>query len=230
MDRRLILGPALAAIVGVFGVAACGPMPSGLPTIGPAQTASSVTSAPATPAPATPGPVVSNPAPTCAAATRLVAVRATDPATGFPLAVEWIGLGSAADTFFTQSEVAPQIPIDPSGPASIIVALQYISAAGDRFKLTGGSLTLAFDPATGKVTGPLDTGYGKNSNQATTDTMPSQLAGTYTRPAAAGGSGMLEGTITYPDRETYQFKVVMTERQETVLPPGCQTPRPTDTL
>jgi hypothetical protein len=218
MDRRLILGLVIAALVGALGIAACGPAPSGAP----GASAAAATGPAATP---------SGPGATCTTTSQLIAVRATAADTGFPLPVEWLGLGPVDDLFFTQSEVAPRIPIDPAGPASIILALAYMDGSGDRYKLTGGSLTLAYDPATGRLSGSLDTGYGKNSNRATTDTVPSGLDAIYTRPVAAGGTGLLEGTITHPDREDYHFRVQMTEQTEAIVTgPGCATPRPTDTL
>ena len=90
-------------------------------------------------------------------------------------------------------------------------------------------MTLADDPATGRVSGPLDTGYGKISNRATTDSVPSHFDGLYTRPTAASASGTLEGTVAHVDRETYRFKIQMTElTQRLVTGPGCASPRPTD--
>lgn len=228
MNRRLIRALGIAALVCGPGFAACGPAPSGGPST--AAPGSVSTSTPvvagATPTPSVVGPTS---APTCVGTSTLVAIRATDPSTGFPVPVEWIGLGPAADTFFTLSDVAPRIPIDPLGPASITIGLQYISASGDRYALTGGSLTLAYDPANGRISGSLDTGYGRNSNRATTDTVPSQFDGVYTR-GPNPGTGLLEGTITHPNRETYRFKVQMIEEQVIALDPGCASPRPTDTL
>jgi hypothetical protein len=230
MDRRLILALGIAALVSGLGIAACGPAPSGgQPTGVPATSGASASSGVTAPAGATASPVVGGPAATCVGTPRLVAVRATAPSTGFPVPVEWIGLGPAADTFFTLSDVAPRIAIDPLGPASITIGLQYISASGDRYALTGGSVTLAYDPATGRVSGSLDTGYGKNTNRATTDTVASEFDGVYTH-GPNPGSGVLEGTITHPARETYRFKVAMVELRETLLEPGCASPRPTDTL
>lgn len=233
MDRRLILALVIAALVGAVGIAGCGPAPSGLPVASPTAGARSSAAGLPTGGPPTAVPVATpnGPAATCATTNQLIAVRATAADTGFPIPVEWLGLGPADETFFTLSDVAPRISIDPAGSASITIGLQYISGAGDRYALTGGSLDLAYDPATGRVSGPLDTGYGKNSNRATTDTVPSQFEGTYTRPAAAGGVGLLEGTVTHPDREDYHFKVQMTEVYVVLVSdPACASPRPTDTL
>jgi hypothetical protein len=237
MDRRLILGLVIAAIVaalavaafgGVFGGAAATAAPSTSATAG---AASSGAGSPTGSTPTGPVATPNGPAASCSTTNQLIAVRATAADTGFPIPVEWLGLGPGGGVFFTQSEVAPRIPIDPVGPASIIVALQYLDDSGDAYKLTGGSLNLAYDPATGRVSGSLDTGYGKNSNRATTDTVPSQFEGTYTRPSSAGAVGLLEGTITHPDREDYRFRVQMAEVIAVLTSdPACASPRPTDTL
>ena len=228
MNRRLILAMGTVAVACCLAFAACGPAASGAPAAG--APSASPTNPPvvagATPTPAVVGPTS---APSCGGTSTLVAIRATAQGTGFPMPVEWIGLGPAADTFFTLSDVAPRIPIDPLGAASITIGLQYISASGDRYAMTGGSLILAYDPANGRVSGQLATGYGKNSNRATTDTVPSQFDGLYTRGPSTG-TGVLDGAIIHPDRETYRFKVQMIEEQVTTLDPGCASPRPTDTL
>ena len=225
MNCRLSLTLAIAALVSGAGFAACGPAPSG------AQPTGTPTASVSVPAgtPASPAVTGGAPGPTCVGTSGLVAVRATERSTGFPVPVEWIGLGPDSGAFFTQSDVAPRIPIDPVGPSSITIGMQYVAAAGDRYKLTGGSLTLAYDPATGRLSGTLDTGYGKNANRATTDTVPSQFEGVYTRGPDPGG-GVLEGTITHPDRETYRFRVRMVEQEENTVAPGCASPRPTDSL
>jgi hypothetical protein len=167
------------------------------------------------------------PAPTCVETNQLVAVRATAADTGFPLPVEWTRLGPVGDLFLTLSDVSPTIPLDGSAPAAITVGLSYLTG-GDRVAFTASSVTLAYDPATGDVTGDVATGYGKNSNRATTDTAPSAFTGTLRRAGASGGNGTLEGSIAHRAR-TFAFKVPTTEKTVVVaMGPGCASARPSD--
>ena len=219
MDRRLILGLTIAAIVGALGIAALGGM------FGPARFIPTPSPAVVAPSATVPGSPAAAASPSCAVSRALLAERAKAADTGFPVPVEWLGIGPADEVHFTQSDVSPRIPIDPLGPASITVALQYIDGAGDRYKLTGGSVALAYDPATGRLSGQLDTGYGKNSNRATTDTVPSKFDGTYARQTNPAG-GVLEGSITHPDRATYRFKLMLSEQEFTIIP--CVTTQQTD--
>ncbi len=154
-------------------------------------------------------------------------MRATDPTTGFPIKVAWTNLGPTGDLFVTLSDVSPTIAISPAGPGALTLGLSYLTG-GDRFALTAGAVALAYDPATGGVTGALATGYGKNSNRAAPDAQPSQLVATLVRPAG-GANGSLTGTITHAGRRDYQFKVEMTEKTIQVASgPGCPSARPTD--
>src|SRR6185295_19066307 len=107
---------------------------------------------------------------------RLVAMKATAPDTGFALPVTWTNLGPAGDLFFWLNDVTPEIPLQPAGPAVLRVGLGYFTG-GDRIAFTANSATLTYDPATGKVSGDVATGYGKNSNRATTDAQPSRFEG-----------------------------------------------------
>ncbi len=85
-----------------------------------------------------------------------------------------------------------------------------------------------YDPATGDVTGDVATGYGKNSNRATTDPQPSQFSGTLIR-GSASANGSFSGTITHAGRRDYAFRVETTEKTIQVASgPGCPSTRPTD--
>jgi hypothetical protein len=233
----VLLGAGLLALSGAFSPTTAPTAPSGSaqPTGSPSGSAAAVATASgaapatsATPGPSAAGPAAT-PAATCVQVAQLVAVRASDPATGFPVKVAWTNLGPAGDLFLTLSDVAPTIPITPAGPAALTVGLGYMTG-GDRFALTAGSLTLVYDPATGAVTGDVATGYGKNSNRATTDAQPSQLVATLVRPAG-GANGSLTGTISHAGRRDYQFTVEMAEKTIQVgSGPGCPSARPTDAL
>lgn len=170
---------------------------------------------------ASPGPSAS-----CVVESRLVAMRAVAADTGFPVPVTWTALGPADDLFFSLNDVTPTIPLEPAGPASLIVGLGYFTG-GDRFAFTASSVTLAYDPATGRVTGDVRTGYGKNSNRATTDTPPAPFEGTLTR-GTGGANGTFVGSIAHHAR-TFAFRMEMTEKTVQVASgPGCTATSPTD--
>jgi len=235
MDRRPILVVAVAAVlVGVGLVALVGgsagtpttstasgsPLPSGSAAGLPAGSGS-----PSVPA----GSAVASvrPAPTCVETSLVVAVRALAADTGFPIPVRWTGLGPADDLFLTLSDVAPTIPITPPGPASITLGLGYMTG-GDRIAFTAGSVSLSYDPASGRVSGNVDTGYGKNSNRATKDPAPSRFEGVLTRAAAASANGVLTGSIAHSAR-SFEFRIEMTEKTiQVAVGPGCTSARPTD--
>lgn len=167
-----------------------------------------------------------SPAASCALEPRLVAMRATAPDTGFPLPVKWTNLGPAGDLFFALNDVTPQIPLEPAGPATLIVGLGYFTG-GDQFAFTASSVALAYDPATGRVGGDVRTGYGKNSNRATTDAQPSRFEGMLTR-GTGGANGLLTGSIAHHAR-TFAFRVEMSEKTVQVATgPGCTSTSPTD--
>ena len=225
----VVLGVILVALSGVLS-STNGPAGSAAPSASRAPLATA--SAPAAIASSTP-PASSSPlasvgaAPTCVEIDQIVIVRALDPATNFPVKVAWTGLGPADDLFLTLSDVSPTIPITPAGPAALTVGLSYITG-GDRFALTAGAVALVYDPAAGKITGELGTGYGKNSNRATTDAQPSQFEGTLTPPTGTA-NGSLAGTITHAGRRDYAFRVEVTQKTVRVASgPGCPSARPTD--
>lgn len=242
MDRRLLLGLGVAAIIVIAGAglllsrgatpSASGsatPSPVALASVPPASVAAASPSRPDASASAVASAAGSSPAPspTCGTTTRLVAVRAAAPDTGFALPVRWTRLGPAGDLFFTLSDVTPEIPLDGSGPASIRIGLGYMTR-GDRIAFTASSVTLAYDPATGNVTGDVDTGYGKNSNRATTDTVPSPFTGHLQRPDASGANGVFTGSIAHRARE-FAFRVPMAERTiEIAVGLGCVPTTPSD--
>jgi len=227
MNRRRIWMHATGFVVAVLGVAllsACAtpsPGASGSPT-----TLATRTGSPS--APISSRDVTASQAPTCADGTSLVAIRAAAADTGFPLPVQWAdpALGPADDLFFTLSDVAPMIPLVPTGPATLIVGLSY-ATGGDRFVLTAGAGTLTYDVASGRVSGPLGTGYGKNSKSATPDPIsdPSQFEGILTHPDGSGANGQLTGTITHSGRRDFHFVVEMTEICASTHPTGA-TPEP----
>lgn len=153
-------------------------------------------------------------------------MRATAPATGFTLPVKWMNLGPAADLFLSLNDVTPEIPLQPAGPALLKVGLGYFTG-GDRIAFTASSNTLTYDPATGRLSGDLATGYGKNSNRATTDTQAAPFTGTLTRPSG-GANGLLVGSIAHHAR-TFEFRVEMTEGTiQVAVGPGCSATSPTD--
>ncbi len=205
---------------GASSAGGASPTPNGSPLAVATSTASS--------AAATASAAASNgPAATCAEVTQLVAVRAVAPDTGFPVKVVWNGLGPADDLHFTLSDVAPTIPLDPAGPASLTIGLSYLTG-GDRFAFTAGSVALAYDAASGRLTGDVATGYGKNSNRATTDAAPSKFEGTLRPLPSPGTDGVLTGSIAHPAR-TFAFTVPMTTKTIRVASgPGCPSVRPTD--
>lgn len=239
MNRRVLWVVPIGVVLAGAGLFALG---GGLPALGPASPGASAASATASGSPAavgtgtgppsapTPSQVQNaSPAPTCVEVDQWVAVRASAPDTGFPVPVEWIGLGPAGDVFFTLSDVSPTIPITPAGPAALAVGLSYMTG-GDRFAFTASSVTLAYDLVSGRVTGDVRTGFGKNSNRATTDASPARFDGTLTRASGAGGIGMLSGSIAHAVR-TFEFRIEMTEKPIRVASgPGCPSARPTDTL
>jgi hypothetical protein len=140
--------------------------------------------------------------------------------------VTWTNLGPAGDLFFSLNDVTPEIPLDPPGPAVLKVGLGYFTG-GDRFAFTASSSALAYDPATGRLSGDLATGYGKNSNRATTDSQPAPFQGTLTRPTG-GANGLLVGSIAHHAR-TFEFRVEMTEKTvQVATSPGCTVTAPTD--
>jgi hypothetical protein len=227
----VVLGVVLVALSGVLS-ATNGPSSSAAPSGSSAPNVS--VSAPSAVSPGSPAVASGSPAanpgagPTCVQTTGTVVVRATDPATGFPVKVEWIALGPADDLFFTLSDVSPTIPTNPPGPAALTLGLSYITG-GDRFILTAGSAGLVYDPPAGKLTGELATGYGKNANRAAPDAQPSQLVATLTQPTGSA-DGALTGKITHAGRRDYDFRVAMAEKTVTVATgPGCPSARPTDT-
>lgn len=174
-------------------------------------------------------PVAAQPtaSPVCIETARLEAVRAVAPDTGFPIPVRWTDLGPSDDLFFTLSDVAPTIPIDPSGPVTLTIGLSFMTG-GDRYAFTAGAVDLAYDATSGRVSGDVDTGYGKNSNRATKDAGPSRFDGTFTRAASPGTNGLLKGSIAHTAR-TFAFELEMTERTAQVAQgPGCSSARPTD--
>ena len=237
MDRRalpiavigvVVVGAGLLALgTGLSGTAS-GPVPTANASVAPGG--SPVALATFTASPSTPVPsalAVPSPTPSCEPSSRLVAVRAVAPDSGFPVKVAWIGLGPPDDLFLTLSDVAPTIPIAPSGPASLNVGLAYATGR-DNFAFTAGSLTLTYDATTGRVSGQVATGYGKNSNRATKDAQPSQFEGVLTRATSATTNGLLAGRIAHAAR-TFEFKVEMTEKTVVVASgPGCAAARPTD--
>ena len=116
------------------------------------------TGSPSAPAPSSVAPA--SPAPSCVGVAQRVAVRATAADTGFPIPVQWTDLGPADDLHLFLSDVAPTILITPAGPSSLNVGLSYITG-GDNVAFTAGSVTLTYDLATGRVSGPVATGYGE---------------------------------------------------------------------
>jgi hypothetical protein len=226
-----LLGVVLVALSGVLSAtngpgSSAAPSGSGAPA-GSAPAPSAVVSG--SPVAIVPGSPASSPgaAPTCVQTTGTVVVRATDPATGFPVKVEWITLGPTDDLFFTLSDVSPTIPTNPLGPAAMTLGLSYITG-GDRFILTAGTAALAYDPGSGKVTGELATGYGKNASRAAPDAQPSKFEGTLTLPSGST-EGSLTGRITHAGRRDYDFRVAMIEKSVSVaIGPGCPSARPTD--
>ncbi len=211
MNRRPITIFATSIVVAVLGIGlltACIPPPgNGTPTPLPTRTA-------APSAPASSGVATGSQAPACANGTSLVAVRATAADTGFPIPVEWSdpALGPADDLFFTLSDVAPTIPLDPLGPASLTLGLNY-STGGEFFSLTAGAVDLAYDPGTGAVSGAVATGYGKDSRTAFPDPLndPSRFDGTLIHPDGSGANGRLDGRITRAGRQAFHFVVEMKE-------------------
>lgn len=219
----------IALLIGLSGAGSGSvPSPGANGSSGVAGSASPSTAVADSPPPPSASPVAApSAAATCSAGTQLVALRAVAPDTGFPVPVRWTDLGPAGDLFFTLSDVSPTVPIAPAGPASLTVGLSYMTG-GDRFAFTAGSGTLTYDPATGRVSGDVDTGYGKNSNRASTDASPSRFEGSLTRPTG-GANGLLTGSIAHAAR-TFEFRVEMTEKTiATASGPGCPSTRPTDT-
>ena len=79
------------------------------------------------------------------------------------------------------------------------------------------------------MTGDVDTGYGNNSNRATTDTAPSAFRGHLQRPDASGANGVLDGSIAHRARD-FTFRLPMIEKTIVVATgPGCASARPSDT-
>lgn len=226
MNPRPIVMLARSVVVTVMGIgllSGCvpGSVGNGSPTARP--TATGVASAPASS-----GPVTASQAPGCQDGTSLVAVRATVADTGFPIPVEWMdpALGPADDLFFTLSDVSPTIPLVPTGPASLTVGLNY-STGEDFFALTAGAVDLAYDQGTGVVSGPVATGYGKNSRRAKPDPVddPSQFNGILSHPDGSGANGQLDGTITHAGRQNFHF-VVETKEICASSPNTNPTPEP----
>jgi hypothetical protein len=226
----VVLGVVLVALSGVLS-ATNGPASSTAPSgsRAPVTTASAPSAIASSSQLASPSPIASvGAAATCLETDQIVIVRALDPATNFPVKVAWTNLGPADDLFLTLSDVSPTIPITPAGPVAITIGLAYLTG-GDRFALTAGAVALVYDPGTGKITGDLGTGYGKNSNRATTDAQPSQFEGTLT-PPTGGANGSLVGTIRHAGRRDHEFRVEMTQKTVKIASgAGCPSARPSDT-
>jgi hypothetical protein len=192
----------------------------------PGGSSSAATLASPSAGPSTSASPPASPAASCVLASRLIAARATAPSTGFPIPVTWTNLGPAGDLIFSLNDVTPEIPLQPAGPVYLRVGLGYFTG-GDRFAFTASSNTLAYDPATGKVSGDVATGYGKNSNRATTDAQPSRFVGVVTRPSG-GANGTFTGSIAHHAR-TFAFRLEIAERTVQVATgPGCTATSPTD--